>query len=282
VDGEAWPAYTNRAANGTDAHGTIGGSESYCSCVLTRDYSKGGKGGNADPDGSGSKTEGNGENGEPENGNGEGGLAGEDCAGPGSGAKGTPGAAHDDVGKGADAYGAWLEGGWVPMSGTPGLNGVPGQGGGGGRGGETGGGGGGGCGGCGGKAGQPGSGGGASIAIVSLRSNLTLEFTELVTGNGGKGGRGGPGQPGQEGGFGGSQQKSACAGGPGGRGGPGSTAGGGAGGISVGVLYQGGAPLQTDVRIQLGNFGLGGKGASDWTDVDDAIDGTAEEMRELP
>ena len=214
---------------------------------------------------------------------GAGGLAGSSCASGGTGEDGSPGT-PGERGNGASELGTLTSDGWTPASGTSGRPGGPGQGGGGGASqGSDGGGGGGGCGACGGAGATAGQGGGASIALIRLGSTVTLRDCVLVTGNGGQGGDANPGQAGQEsssgsgrGGIGGDGEGGACDGGNGGPGGDGGASGAGAGGISVGILYDGAMPsVQGVTDAQLGNLGQSGAGV-DGLDDTDSINGVSQ------
>ncbi|WP_437958959.1 PGRS family protein (plasmid) [Sorangium sp. So ce119] len=192
-------------------------------------------------------------------------------------------------GSGAKDDGSISSEGYIGVSGGPGAPGTTAQGGGGGGGargvpttptspprscadgtpplgGASGGSGGaGGCGGAGGRGGGP---GGASIALISIRSGLSFDDVTIKTGNGGKGGDGGPGQDGGMGGMGGPRGEAprdstsnllhGCDGGPGGTGGKGGPGGGGRGGHSIGIAFQGAAPVLQGVTFELGAAGLGG------------------------
>jgi len=208
---------------------------------------------------------------------GAGGLAGSSCASGGTGEDGSPGT-PGERGNGASVLGTLTSDGWTPASGTSGRPGGPGQGGGGGASqGSDGGGGGGGCGACGGAGATAGQGGGASIALIRLGSTVTLRDCVLVTGNGGQGGDASPGQTGQSsGGIGGNRGGDACNGGNGGPGGDGGASGAGAGGISVGILYDGAMPsVQGVTDAQLGNLGQSGAGV-DGLDDTDSINGVSQ------
>ncbi|WP_437748014.1 hypothetical protein [Sorangium sp. So ce1504] len=174
--------------------------------------------------------------------------------------------------------------GWIGVRGEDGKKGGVGQGGGGGGGSKARGhmvecragspqggaaGGSGGSGGCGGLGGKGGGYGGSSIGVVALYgSAVTLEATEVFTGNGGNGGVGGTGQPGGAGAPGGnggkrppgdSEMWPACDGGDGGRGGRGGDAGGGIGGSSYGVASASASvTFGSGATLHLGNGGEGG------------------------
>jgi hypothetical protein len=116
-----------------------------------------------------------------------------------------------------------------------------------------------------------------------FESGVSLEDDSvLVASDAGKGGDGAAGQVAQtEAGFGGTQAQltGACAGGSGGLGADGQFGGGAAGGISVGILWQGDvAPVQTGVTITTGMAGAKGIGGS--VGVNDGIDGVAQDALE--
>jgi hypothetical protein len=72
-----------------------------------------------------------------------------------------------------------------------------------------------------------------------------------------------------------------CSGGQGGKGGNGGSGGGAAGGISVGIVWQGtSAPTQTDVTFTEGALGTKGIGGSAGTN--DGIDGVAQDVLPTP
>lgn len=180
-----------------------------------------------------------------------------------NGAKGVPGGGATGVGS-IDASG-WK--GPVAQAGSAGKRGQGGGGGGGAAGvlhcgAQLGGpsGGSGGTGGCGGKPGGGGHAGGASIGLLSAGGTVTLTDVAITTGNGGKGGAGGVGQIGGGGGLAGIAKNGACPGGFGGAGGPGGPGGGGLGGPSIGVAFQGTAPMQMMVKVATGDAGAGGLG----------------------
>jgi hypothetical protein len=104
----------------------------------------------------------------------------------------------------------------------------------------------------------------------------------LVASDAGKGGDGAAGQVAQtEAGFGGVQGTGACQGGAGGLGADGQFGGGAAGGISVGILWQGDvAPVQTGVTITTGMAGAKGIGGS--VGVNDGVDGVAQDALKAP
>ncbi|WP_437481891.1 hypothetical protein WME75_39765 [Sorangium sp. So ce1014] len=223
---------------------------------------------------------------------------GKGLAGTGAGSSactpGAPGTEGTDGGRAAGAVGAGHLGrdGWIGVRGENGKRGGVGQGGGGGGGGKgrdgtiacragrpQGGaaGGSGGSGGCGGRGGGGGGYGGTSIGIVALQgSALTLEATEITTGNGGLGGAGGRGQPGGFGRGGGSggvhherDMLRACGGGGGGRGGRGGDAGGGIGGSSYGVAFIGAfVSIDPGVIVRVGDGANGGPGGNAAPDDD--------------
>ncbi|WP_437737789.1 PGRS family protein [Sorangium sp. So ce1335] len=204
-------------------------------------------------------------------------------------------------GAGATGFGwLFLEGYTGPLAGD-GTPGKPGQGGGGGGGAKGGagtlmcpfassaggaGGGAGGAGGCGGLGGIGGGAGGASIAVFAGSATAHLEDVVLKTGRGGDGGDGGLGQDGGEGGLGGSGGilgkatglNSACSGGNGGRGGKGGDGGGGLGGHSIAVAFAVRAPDLKNTTIEIGEAGLGGRGAGPRYD---GADGVAAEIYDI-
>ncbi|WP_199789598.1 hypothetical protein [Sorangium cellulosum] len=197
---------------------------------------------------------------------------------------GSDGEKGRDSGRAAGAVGPGRLGieGWTGVRGEDGKKGGIGQGGGGGGGSKGQGdvvacragdpqggaaGGSGGSGGCGGTGGMGGGYGGASIGIIALQgSSLTVEMSEITTGNGGRGGVGGTGQPGGYGaafGHGGVHPYDAmwraCKGGFGGDGGRGGDAGGGAGGPSFGIASIGATvTLALDAAVNHGQGGDGG------------------------
>ncbi|WP_437877901.1 hypothetical protein [Sorangium sp. So ce513] len=242
--------------------------------------STGGYGGDGRMDGGGDGTAGQPAPAENPEGHGLGGAgaAGERCKPGEDGAKG------DDSARAAGATGVgYLDvDGWIGVRGGDGKKGGVGQGGGGGggsksrgpmtacraglpQGGAAGGsGGGGGCGGLGGKGGGY---GGASIGIVALQGSvLTIEDSEVVTGDGGRGGVGGTGQLGGGGSYGGRAGRGlaetamwhACDGGYGGDGGRGGDAGGGLGGHSFGIASV--AATVTLASDAIVTEGIGGEG----------------------
>lgn len=151
--------------------------------------------------------------------------------------------------------------GFAPGDGTAGLSGSAGKGGSGGTGGATvqlgaglnvkayaGTGPGGGAGGCPGLAGTPGKGGGGSIGALLIDSPVAFNAVTVTAGDGGAGGKGTFGSSPSAGGAGGVQTATSSAsggahGGPGGRSG---ISGSGAGGVSIGIGYTGGAPQLTN------------------------------------
>jgi hypothetical protein len=164
----------------------------------------------------------------------------------------------------ATRLGTLMDGSWRPEPGANGATALPGQGGGGGSGQSTGAGSGGACGGCGGFGGKAGTGGGASIGLLTVDSPIHISG-ETVTGKGGRGGDGGDGGAGGLGGTGGVHVVgggNGCPGGDGGKGGLGGAASGGAGGLSVGILTSGAAPITDGATFTLGSFGDGGTGLS--------------------
>ncbi|XXX81887.1 PGRS family protein [Sorangium sp. So ce134] len=209
---------------------------------------------------------------------------------------GQAGADGDDGRPGAGATGfGWLflDGYTGPLAGN-GTPGTPGQGGGGGGGGKGGagtmmcpfastaggpGGGSGGAGGCGGLGGNAGGAGGASIAVFAGSASVYFTDVVLKTGRGGAGGDGGKGQEGGaggEGGLGGILGKAtglnaACSGGQGGRGGRGGQGGGGLGGHSIAIAYAVREPSLTNTTIEIGEAGLGGRGAATRYNGEDGV-----------
>ena len=199
-----------------------------------------------------------GEPGEPTNlPGGEGGTV-DGCSTTG---KGGEGATPDDDrdGAGATALGSLDEAGWSPAAGEDGLPGLPGQGGGGGGSfTDQGAGGGGGCGGCGGAPALGGSNGGGSIALLAFRSSISLDACSLHTSRGGRGGDAAAGQNGQAGGLFGAAGGLACTGGSGGPGQRGGASGAGAGGVSIGILHAGDAPVLDEATLISFYVGVGG------------------------
>ncbi|XXR50588.1 hypothetical protein WMF29_11290 [Sorangium sp. So ce381] len=239
---------------------------------------------------------GDGASGDPEStvnpeGNGLGG-SGADSVRCNDGANGADGAAGGRA-DGAVGPGFLSRHGWIGVRGEDGKKGGVGQGGGGGGGSKSRGrmdvcpadlpqsgaaGGSGGSGGCGGKGGRGGAYGGASIGIVALEgTELTIEDTDVFTGNGGKGGVGGTGQPGGAGrkggrlgrGFVGTDMWDACRGGAGGHGGRGGDAGGGLGGASIGIAYVvPNVAIRPGTVITVGSPGQGGLAGNAGNDDD--------------
>lgn len=199
-----------------------------------------------------------------------------ECGATGQGGSVGVGGASGSSGTAATSWATFSAAGWSPTGGQPGGAANVGQGGGGG--GATapenslGGGGGGGAGGCGGVGGQPGSGGGSSIAVLLFDSSVTLTNCSLSASNAAGGGGGAAGQTGQTGGPGGSGSTGACGGGTGGAGGNGAPAGGGAGGLSAGVVWTGTTPTITGGSQTFGTPGSAGKNGDGSTT---ALDGTA-------
>lgn len=127
---------------------------------------------------------------------------------------------------------------------------------------------GGGAGGCPGQAGTAGKGGGASVAVLALQSPLRLESMNLVAGAGGAAGRGTlgsnetDGTPGaNDGGFAVTLASSS----PGERGGRAGVSGNGAGGPSIAIAHQGGAPVLTQSKTEPGAGGAGVEARSSGT-----------------
>lgn len=266
---------TQAELNGKAASEDDGGDPNSRTC-LAGGSTRGGRGG----DGGGSVSSGTA--GLPDLGAGKGGTQGLDCAAGGTGTSGADAPAQPPS-LGASKLGTITLTGWNGSAGTDGTPGVPGQGGGGGAGAATGGGGGGGgAGGCGGSGGTAGKAGGSSIALLILNSTLTLDTSEFSSSNAGNGGKGVAGQAGQaESGKGGVQVPDGCGGGKGGKGGAGGAGGGAAGGISVGIAYQGSAPSPDPATtISVGTSGTKGLGGVPGTN--DGIDGKAQNILEVP
>ncbi len=124
---------------------------------------------------------------------------------------------------------------------------------------------GGGVGGCPGLSGTAGKGGGASIGILSLRSQLRLDTVTTVSASGGAGGKGTFGSResnGTAGASDGAAQMYSKAGEPGGRAG---VSGNGAGGPSIAIAHQGGAPVLTQSKTEAGAGGAGVEARSSGT-----------------
>jgi len=259
---------------GNAANGDSGGSSNTGMCSVG-EKPKGGAGGNG---GAAAVTTGGG--GAPDLGMGKGGVAGS-CSPNGTGQDGAS-AAPQPPASGATKLGTISPTGWSGVPGSDGATGTPGQGGGGGAGALSGGGGGGGgSGGCGGAGATGGKAGGSSIALLVLDSSLTLTASELVSSNAGKGGSGIVGQEGQPGGSGGVQVPDGCPGGKGGKGGQGGAGGGAAGGISVGIAYQGAMPVaDSDTTMATGVAGTKGIGGVPGTN--DGIDGVKQDVLQVP
>jgi hypothetical protein len=263
---------------GHDASGNAGGQLQTCANLCTDTIAstggQGGAGGGAPSGGSG---------GAPSLGGGAGGIAGQPCAGTGTGGDGTnqPTVGIDAVSP--TVVGTLSDTGWATGSAAGGKNGAPGQGGGGGAGASSGGGGGGGCGGCGGGGGNGGSGGGASIAFASLSSTVAITNSQFHASDAGNGGKGGAGQVGQMGGFAGNKAGNGCLGGNGGNGSAGGTGAGGIGGLSVAILYKGTQPTTdgaTNGNMAVGKAGTKGVGGKAGTN--DGLDGTAQPFMAAP
>ncbi len=186
------------------------------------------------------------------------------------GASGAPAVGGADGQEGRSAVeGKISPDGYESADGVPGTSGSPGQGG---RGGDASkppgdavgtwwgqSGAGGGSGGCPGLAGTAGKGGGASIAIVAVRSPVRVESMALTASSGGAGGQGTFGSQRNEGGLPGAfpvlnDDTRPSFGSPGGRAG---ISGNGAGGPSIGIAYQGGAPILTQTNTKVGAGGAG-------------------------
>ena len=183
--------------------------------------------------------------------------------------------ASDAVNGANGATGVWTaaESGFTPGDGSAGVSGTGGRAGGGGAGSAptpTGGlgrwwgdsGPGGGLGGCPGLAGTPGKGGGASLGVLAIRSPVRLDGITIASSAGGAGGSGTFGSaptPGTGGGddnpnpFTLNRTKSS----PGGLGGTSGISGNGAGGPSIAIAHQGGAPILTQSNTKVGAGGAG-------------------------
>jgi len=261
--------------NGKPASGETGGGSTLVACPVGGSTG-GGRGGDGGILASG------GGSGAPALGGGAPGMFAGLCAGSGSGGNGAAAAAQPAA-SGALNFGSITPTGWSGAPGTDGAHGTPGQGGGGGTGAATGGaGGGGGAGGCGGAGGSGGKAGGSSIALLLLNSTPTINASEFVSSDAGKGGKGSAGQDGQaQAGNAGVQVPNGCSGGKGGAGGAGGAGGGAAGGLSVGIAYQGSAPsTDADTTFSVGVAGT--KGVGGVAGTNDGIDGEAHEMLEVP
>lgn len=236
-----------------------GGGALSCSCSVGNPTSGGTGGGPAN--GSGTAGTGDAVGAFPTDG--QGGTGGITNCGTGIGHEGAS-AANALPAEAGKKFGTITSEEWVPAAGLDGVSGGSGQGGGGG-GANTGGGGGGGCGGCGGSGGKGGKGGGASVGLFAVNSPVKVVGAALKVGPAGKGGKGGKAGSGGMPGFGGDPgsggaQASGCAGGQGGRGGDGGHGSGGPGGVSIGILYQGGAPVPdaATTTTQTGTAATGG------------------------
>jgi len=225
-----------------------------------------------------------GEPGEPTDLPGGQGGAADTCGNNGTGGDGaTPD--DDRSGAGATELGSLDATGWHPAAGEDGLPGLPGQGGGGGGGwNDVGAGGGGACGGCGGAPALAGTNGGGSIALLAFRSSISLVACSLHTSTGGRGGAAAVGQDGQPGGLPGSAGGVACDGGNGGTGQRGGAAGAGAGGVSIGILHSGNAPLLDEPTSMELYIGVGGDPGAPIAGkpVTAAVPGLAEAILALP
>lgn len=204
-----------------------------------------------------------------------------------NGAAGLPGAAAT-IGFGSVAGGRYF-----PTNvGADGMPGNPGYAGRGGTGGQSylsgtlyvigGGGGQGGYPGCPGLAGHGGGGGGASIALLARGTRVSSVGALFGTGDGGMGGpasAGSSGQPGGVGGLGGSGTgvQPGQQGQKGGDGGAGGFGGAGGGGPSIGIVYDGAAPVLTSTTFVVGKGGVGAAAASG-----KAADGLAAETYQVP
>jgi hypothetical protein len=204
-------------------------------------------------------------------------------------------------GLGATGLGSLSASGYIGANGGAGSRGKAGQGGGGGGGAKGGkicaggvagsgaSGGSGGAGGCGGLPGQGGGSGGASIALVSLSASITLTDCSLTSSKGGDGGAGGDAQGGGPGGLPGiggqgvGVSNPGCSGGQGGKGGNGGPGGGGLGGPSIGIAFQGSAPMKSgETSVTPGTPGAGGPGGSVNVAMNAGAEGVAGEQQEFP
>jgi hypothetical protein len=259
---------------GTAANGDSGGMFNTGMCSAG-EKPKGGAGGNG---GAGAATTGG--SGTPDLGMGKGGIAGS-CLAVGAGQDGAN-AAPQPPAPGASKLGTITAIGWNGSAGSDGATGTPGQGGGGGAGALAGGGGGGGgSGGCGGAGATGGKAGGSSIALLVLNSSIALTANELASGDAGNGGSGAVGQEGQAGGSGGVQVPDGCQGGKGGKGGQGGAGGGAAGGMSVGIAYQGATPI-ADSETVIATSAAGAKGIGGVPNLNDGIAGVKQDLFEVP
>ncbi|HET7544054.1 MAG TPA: hypothetical protein VFK05_29485 [Polyangiaceae bacterium] len=259
---------------GNPASGDTGGAFNTGMCSVG-EKPRGGAGGYG---GAGAVTTGG--SGTPDLGMGKGGVAGS-CSPNGTGQDGAN-AAPQPPALGATKLGSITPTGWTGAPGADGATGTPGQGGGGGAGALAGGGGGGGgSGGCGGAGATGGKAGGSSIALLALNSSLTLTANELISATAGSGGNGIAGQEGQLGGNGGlPDANGGCGGGKGGKGGQGGAGGGAAGGISVGIAYQGTAPVaDADTTVVTGIAGTKGVGGA--PGMNDGIDGVKQDVLQV-
>ena len=279
VDGEngtlvPWTFPDPLSLKGNSANGDSGGGANTGMCPVGP-KPRGGAGGNG---GEGAVTTGG--SGTPDLALGKGGVAGS-CSTSGTGQDGAN-ASPQPAAAGATKLGTITLTGWNGSAGADGASGTPGQGGGGGAGALTGGGGGaGGSGGCGGAGATGGKAGGSSISLLVLSSSLALDANELVAGNAGKGGSGLPGQAGQPGGSGGVQVPDGCPGGKGGQGGQGGAGGGAAGGISVGIAYQGALPV-VDLETTFATGLAGAKGIGGVSGTNDGIAGVKQDVFQVP
>ncbi|WP_438044120.1 PGRS family protein [Sorangium sp. So ce128] len=298
VDGAAEKGMTGNFGNAACSATTVTGGlpvNNTCGTPDDRsDDSRGGTGGTG-----GLESGGDGSSGVPSDvmNGGKGETSAQRCTAGREGADGVDGS----PGAGATGFGdLFLDGYTGPLAGdgTPGRRGQGGGGGGGAKGGTGAqmcpfeasaagaGGGAGGAGGCGGLGGRGGGAGGVSIALFVGSASIDLNDVVLKTGRGGNGGAGGEGQPGGEGGDHGAAGtrgeatglNAACPGGRGGRGGQGGPGGGGLGGHSIVIAYAGIEPSLMNTTIELGEAGIGGRGASR---TYDGADGVAAEIYDI-
>lgn len=190
---------------------------------------------------------------------------------PGQTKSGAAGADGAD-GTSATSAGTFSREGFVPSDGTRGTHGSPGKGGRGGSGlmpntmiqgsperpyatgyaGATGG-----AGGCPGLAGTEGKGGGASVGALLFASPVAFEKSEVVSAKGGRGGEGAFGSAADRGGLGGVGLSGFPWNGAqhGGRGGSAGISGAGAGGPSIAIVHEGGAPRLSATKLTPGAGG---------------------------
>jgi len=116
---------------------------------------------------------------------------------------------------------------------------------------------GGGAGGCPGLAGTAGKGGGASLGVLAIRSPVRLTEMQLSASAGGAGGVGSFGSAETAGTPGGDDGITNLSSGPGQAGGKSGISGNGAGGPSIAIAHQGGAPILTQSNTKVGAGGAG-------------------------